>query len=113
MTVETDPKDTKETKEPKGGKEEGDMGDDWNEDRPITIGKSNLKFGPSKSKKSVRWKEETDLVDVYYFELDETERGKEFVLGFLYNLFSVFVDIDRRVTRSSNCYKFYFIGLTE
>ncbi|XP_030853294.1 serine/threonine-protein phosphatase 1 regulatory subunit 10 isoform X2 [Strongylocentrotus purpuratus] len=74
MTVETDPKETKDTKEPKGGKEEGDMGDDWNEDRPITIGKSNLKFGPSKSKKSVRWKEETDLVDVYYFELDETER---------------------------------------
>ncbi|XP_041481488.1 serine/threonine-protein phosphatase 1 regulatory subunit 10-like [Lytechinus variegatus] len=55
-------------------KEEGDIGDDWNEERPITIGKSNLKFGPSKSKKKVRWKEETDLVDVYYFELDETER---------------------------------------
>ncbi|XP_033643643.1 serine/threonine-protein phosphatase 1 regulatory subunit 10-like isoform X2 [Asterias rubens] len=39
-----------------------------------TVSTSNLKLVPSKNKKCVKWRDEDKLVDVRYFEMDETER---------------------------------------
>ncbi|XP_071821235.1 serine/threonine-protein phosphatase 1 regulatory subunit 10-like [Apostichopus japonicus] len=51
-----------------------DKMDDKDDDKTKTQGKSNLKILPSRKKKTVTWKEDGDLVDVCFFELDENER---------------------------------------
>lgn len=67
-----------------------DKMDDKDDDKTKTQGKSNLKILPSRKKKTVTWKEDGDLVDVCFFELDENERGR-LCLAFLFFLLSYLI----------------------
>lgn len=73
-----------------------DKMDDKDDDKTKTQGKSNLKILPSRKKKTVTWKEDGDLVDVCFFELDENERGRLplscflIFLAFLFDFFPFF-----------------------
>lgn len=54
--------------------ESGKKEDTEESDKKTQGSKSNLKIVPSRKKKSVTWKEDSELVDICYFDLDENER---------------------------------------